>query len=73
MVSSISSKTPAFSKREGEVEEKVVVDNSDLIPANDADFGGPEARQRLERKLLWKLDARMSILVVIYILNYVSH
>ena len=39
----------------------------------DAEFGGTEARKRLEKKLLLKLDARMSILVVIYILNYVSH
>ena len=38
----------------------------------DAEFGGTEARKRLERRLLLKLDARMSILVVIYILNYVS-
>jgi len=38
----------------------------------DAEFGGPEARRKLERKLLWKLDLRMFILVVIYILNYVS-
>jgi hypothetical protein len=37
----------------------------------DAEFGGPEARKKLERRLLWKLDLRMSILVVIYILNYV--
>ena len=38
----------------------------------DAEFGGAEARRELERKLLLKLDARMSILVIIYILNYVS-
>ena len=38
----------------------------------DAEFGGTEARKRLEKRLLLKLDARMSILVVIYILNYVS-
>lgn len=38
----------------------------------DAEFGGHEERRRLERKLLWKLDLRMSILVIIYILNYVS-
>ena len=38
----------------------------------DAEFGGTEARQRLERKLLMKLDMRMFILVIIYILNYVS-
>lgn len=38
----------------------------------DNEFGGKEARKTLERKLLWKLDLRMSILVVIYILNYVK-
>ena len=38
----------------------------------DAEFGGSEARKKLEKRLLLKLDARMSILVVIYILNYVS-
>jgi hypothetical protein len=37
----------------------------------DAEFGGREARLVLERKLLRKLDVRMSILVLIYILNYV--
>ncbi|KAF7301648.1 FCP1-like proteiny domain-containing protein [Mycena indigotica] len=29
-------------------------------------------RRALERKLLWKIDARMSILIVIYILNYID-
>ena len=38
----------------------------------DAEFGGAEARSELEKRLLLKLDARMSILVVIYILGYVS-
>lgn len=38
----------------------------------DAEFGGTEARKRLERRLLWKIDLRMSILILIYILNYVS-
>jgi hypothetical protein len=37
----------------------------------DPEFGGREARLSLERKLLRKLDMRMSILVLIYILNYV--
>jgi hypothetical protein len=37
----------------------------------NAEFGGAEARRVLERKLLRKIDLRMSILVVIYILNYV--
>lgn len=35
----------------------------------DADFGGKEARAVLERSLLRKLDRRMSILILIYILN----
>jgi len=39
----------------------------------DAEFGGIEGRRALERRLLWKIDLRMSILVVIYILNYVRH
>ena len=43
---------------------------TDLDP--DAEFGGTEARKNLEKGLLLKLDARMSILVVICILNYVS-
>ncbi|EPT03628.1 hypothetical protein FOMPIDRAFT_86900 [Fomitopsis schrenkii] len=38
----------------------------------DAEFGGAEARRKLERKLLLKLDARMFILVIIYILNYID-
>ncbi|TFY60003.1 hypothetical protein EVJ58_g5425 [Rhodofomes roseus] len=38
----------------------------------DAEFGGPDARKKLERRLLLKLDARMSILVIIYILNYID-
>lgn len=38
----------------------------------DAEFGGHEARRSLERKLLRKIDARMSILVAIYILNYID-
>jgi hypothetical protein len=37
----------------------------------DAQFGGTEARRVLEKKLLWKVDLRMSVMVVIYILNYV--
>ena len=37
----------------------------------DAEFGGIEARRKLERKLMRKIDLRMSILIVIYGLNYV--
>ncbi|KXN83674.1 hypothetical protein AN958_00815 [Leucoagaricus sp. SymC.cos] len=38
----------------------------------DAEFGGPEARKKLERRFLLKLDLRMSIMVIIYILNYID-
>ena len=38
----------------------------------DTEFGGAEARKKLERRLLFKLDSRMSILVIIYMLNCVS-
>ncbi|KAF8974309.1 MFS general substrate transporter [Flammula alnicola] len=38
----------------------------------DAEFGGTEARKRLEKKLLLKVDLRMSILIFIYILNYID-
>ena len=38
----------------------------------DADeIDDPLTREKLERQLLWKLDRRMSILLLIYILNYV--
>jgi len=46
--------------------------NTQTVRDYDAEFGGPEERRRLEKKLLRKIDARMSILVIIYILNYVS-
>jgi hypothetical protein len=36
---------------------------------SNAEFGGTEARARLESSLLKKVDARMSILILIYILN----
>ena len=37
----------------------------------DGEFGGLEGRQELERKLIRKIDLRMSILIVLYSLNYV--
>ncbi|KAI0347085.1 MFS general substrate transporter [Trametopsis cervina] len=49
--------------------EKIEVDK---LADPDAEFGGAEARKKLERKLLWKIDLRMSILILIYILNYVD-
>ncbi|KIK41466.1 hypothetical protein CY34DRAFT_13043 [Suillus luteus UH-Slu-Lm8-n1] len=36
----------------------------------DVEFGG--TRDKLERRLLWKLDLRMSMLVLIYILNFID-
>ncbi|KAG7097006.1 hypothetical protein E1B28_004400 [Marasmius oreades] len=39
---------------------------------DDIEFGGTQARQELERRLLHKVDTRMSILIVIYILNYID-
>ena len=44
---------------------------ADPLHLGDEEFGGHEERKKLEKKLLRKLDARMSILIVIYILNYV--
>ena len=46
-------------------------DNDKIEQQQDAEFGGPEARKKLEKRFLLKLDLRMSIMVVIYILNYV--
>ncbi|KAL5514465.1 hypothetical protein ACEPAG_2553 [Sanghuangporus baumii] len=57
------------------IEETVVVPNSISVDAysdQDAEFGGPKERKRLERKLVRKLDWRMSILIIIYILNYID-
>jgi len=46
-------------------------ENDEIEQQQDAEFGGPEARKKLEKRFLLKLDLRMSIMVVIYILNYV--
>ncbi|OCH92208.1 MFS general substrate transporter [Obba rivulosa] len=56
------------------LEEKIEADvkSTDARDDPDAEFGGSEARKRLEKRLLLKLDLRMSILVVIYILNYID-
>ncbi|KAK2466175.1 hypothetical protein APHAL10511_001817 [Amanita phalloides] len=58
-------------------EEKVVREKSLSLGRDDdedpnAEFGGTEARKALEKKLLLKLDLRMSIMIVIYILNYID-
>ena len=50
------------------------LDNAKTAGATDRfdDLPTGHARGDLERRLLWKLDLRMSIIMVIYILNYVS-
>ncbi|RPD80670.1 MFS general substrate transporter [Lentinus tigrinus ALCF2SS1-7] len=61
------------SRTSSQVEDKnpeVGIKPTDEDP--DAEFGGLEARRKLERGLLRKLDLRMSILIVIYILNYID-
>jgi len=44
----------------------------DALLVDSDEWGGIEGRRELERKLVWKLDKRMSILVLIYILNYID-
>ncbi|KAJ6599111.1 MFS general substrate transporter [Mycena vulgaris] len=48
----------------------LLAEDRDIDP--DALFGGKFARKELETRLLSKLDARMSILILIYILNYID-
>ncbi|TNY20064.1 MFS general substrate transporter [Rhodotorula diobovata] len=52
--------------------EQDVFEERDERAAEEAITMSPEDRQRLERKLVRKLDARFSILVIIYILNYID-
>ncbi|VDC06986.1 unnamed protein product [Peniophora sp. CBMAI 1063] len=59
-------------------EEKAAVGKGGIVAGQvdvhlvDEEFGGTDARRKLERRLLLKLDLRMSIMIVIYILNYVD-
>jgi hypothetical protein len=53
-------------------EKTIVEESSSIEEESNVEFGGTDARKALEKKLLLKLDLRMSIMVVIYILNYVS-
>lgn len=54
----------------GDVQEDILaVDGSGSTLEDELD--DPVIRDRVERELLWKLDKRMSILVLIYILNFV--
>ena len=62
----------AFTKADIDVVEEIGDQPPELrVSAGDEEFGGTEERKKLEKKLLRKLDLRMSILIVIYILNYV--
>lgn len=54
--------------------ENALNDNDTTVEYAEEDndeWGGLEGRRRLEKELLWKVDKRMSILILIYILNYV--
>ena len=62
------------SSKEVSIEVIEVSDGDDGLTTaagRDAEFGGIEVRRKLERKLIRKIDLRMSILIVIYGLNYV--
>lgn len=70
----MSKPTEVMSQHDGkdkDLNDLDILEGQIAIPG-DEEFGGTEARKRLEKKLLRKLDARMSILIIIYILNYVS-
>ncbi|KAJ3741183.1 major facilitator superfamily domain-containing protein [Lentinula detonsa] len=49
-------------------EEVVLQDSEDVVQH----FSSVELREKLERSLLRKLDTRLSILVLIYVLNYID-
>ena len=53
-------------------EDIIEVTSGSISNFDDVDeFDDPVTREKVERELLWKLDKRMSILVLIYILNFV--
>ena len=52
----------------GAIEKEV----SSRVIELDTEFGSVEERKKIERKLVFKLDCRMTILVIIFLLNYVS-
>lgn len=61
---------PGDAKRDYDERERVANPGKQLD--GDAEFGGTAERALMEKRLLRKLDLRHSILIVIYILNYVS-
>ena len=67
----LTARTPLL--KDGVEEDIIEVgsSNSDDYDGSD-EFNDPVLRKGIERELLWKLDKRMAILVLIYILNFVS-
>ncbi|KAI0082456.1 MFS general substrate transporter [Panus rudis PR-1116 ss-1] len=53
-------------------DELGILENQLANLPGDEEFGGTERRKKLEKKLIRKLDLRMSILIIIYILNYID-
>ncbi|KAG6906541.1 hypothetical protein DXG01_013249 [Tephrocybe rancida] len=56
-------------KAEADASSRYSSEKSDV---SNIDIEDPHARKRLERQLLRKLDLRISVLIVIYILNYID-
>ncbi|KZW03755.1 MFS general substrate transporter [Exidia glandulosa HHB12029] len=54
-----------------DIKERDVVHANGRVDPN-AQFGGLEARKALEKKLLRKVDARMLILILAYMMNYLD-
>ncbi|KAH9979384.1 MFS general substrate transporter [Lactifluus volemus] len=55
-------------------EESNAEERAQALPSDvEAEFGGRQARLKLEEKFLRKLDMRMSVLVLLYILNYLTY
>ncbi|KDQ09010.1 hypothetical protein BOTBODRAFT_179347 [Botryobasidium botryosum FD-172 SS1] len=63
---------PALVIDYGDEETPLLPQDTPTMVERDAEFGGTIERAKLEKALLRKLDARMSILVLIYILNYID-
>ena len=59
-ISHDTEKQPSFSASEASV---------DTV---DAEFGGTEERKRMEKKLVRMLDIRLTVIVTLYLLNFVG-
>ena len=68
MASSRDEMDPRTPLLKDSIEEEIVGISDD----DDDELEDPQKRQEIERALLWKLDKRMSILILIYVLNFVS-